>query len=357
MKSNVLRRALCALAVCGPAAMPALGQTTATAIPEMPVVAGTAPCAAWNTLMLTGYYFGAPMAPTRFELQTGCFDPSAPAIASPEPVSGLILRSDDGYGLRRWISSEADEYFEPVVEMEAFPLEGLLPYIGPMQALIPLIDGGEVAAIAFQKGQGQAARHPGADFAMGFGAAFRTAVHENDLPDGTWFGFWHFDHWMQSYEDPVPNSVYIEDIDTGVIHPVFFEIAGGRVQNSRLAVLERPIHGVRSGRFELAVSQATVTGVLEAELANAAEPGARFDAEWERGSVSVANITGYLVGTPQDPVIVAFGVGTATFGGATGEDTQVVPLHLIAEPLPEGMTEADVLEAIAGGSTAVGLMR
>lgn len=318
-------------------AIPVLAQSDP---PVMQIVVSPEVCTDRHTLGLTHYVKSINPRRSLFELQKGCLGTAPPTLVGPEMLTGLTLQADYGEGGNTWVDTASSD------QAHARSTLNLNPYWGLSEEDAARPD---VVKYNFRKSDGSLTRHAGFDTARGEGFAFRTVVTDGSIEGKPWLATSVLSGW--TYDAPGQGQVYIGNL--GAVAPLLFDIAGGRV--TAVQTVPEMNLGGRDSTVEIAMSvtQGNVSGALRANIVNHTEPASRVADEWETALVDIPLIAGYVVGTPEKPLLIAWGVGTTTYIGPRGSYVYAAAFSLTAEPLAPGMTR-DAFRAMAASWGAGG---
>jgi hypothetical protein len=284
------------------------------------------PCPAWHSLMLVHYRAHAQLDRDIYELQKGCYDPVAPALMGPEPMTGLSLRNDF-VSSRIWQKLDSGDFDHTRSSLTVGD-----HYTGAAGV------SDSVVGLDLDLPSQRSVRHPWADDVTGRGIAFAMPLQETTLTGGTWIASWAQIGRGWNYES---------DVGTVTAYPIWvsrsflFDLIDSRVSNIR----PMPWTGdaLTGFGFDLSVSGGVVTAGLSAVLTNPTDPATRVAGEWQTIEVTIPDVTGYLIGPATDPSLVAYGVGQEVFRGPTGVDIEETLLSIVAFPLPPGVTPEAIL--------------
>lgn len=307
--------------ICGCLAAPALAQVPLPALPMTRVISPEA-CPQWHTLMLAQYFDTARTGQRLYELQKGCFDEALPTLSGPEPVGNLTLRiEEEGMG-RAWQNvamSPADE-----MGRTTFNAGFLMTlYYNEVEAL----------SIGLDIPNNSSIRHPDYVDMSAVGVAFKHLVDESAVDGRTWIGMW----WAASvFRLNMPQADISLTGDLG-LPTVLFDVVNGSITNVEVVEINRPVPA-QDLAINLRIENGVAAGAMQTRFRNTLPVAGRVPNEWTSGAMIVPDLTGYLIGTADQPALALFGVGSANTVGPLGQVYDDVMLTLLAVPLPAGET-------------------
>lgn len=291
-------------------------------------------CPDLSGLMLYQYTRYRPQY-VKFEFADICLDPVEPALAGPEPITGLELVQDYGYGTLQY----------QVVTPGSKNHERTSLSMGPMMSLI---DGDDVdlqdaAAIGLQATYFGSApvQHADADKVSGQGYAYKNLVDEAAFPGGEWLLTF-----TVLLRKGISEGRVLDHSHLGV-HAVAGVTFDGAAPVDVAFISETFLMAapIKDGQLDLSIKDGEIRGNLSFGFDNTRLPAGRTENEWTTATVEVPFIRGHVTQGSQDIQMHGVGIGRMVTSDDTGrQDIDRLSMSMIGTRLPPGMSAAEYME-------------